>query len=152
MLNPDGVINGSHRCSLSGQDLNRQWRTPSRALHPTIYWTKQLWAYITLVMKRPPILSCDFHGHSRRMNAFFFGCEGLPEDNPTDAPDAVASDVSDAFESGNTGSTMIGHEKVIRLMNVVANSVDFPAAIVVLCADQRSQSQRIRFCIVSLCN
>jgi murein tripeptide amidase MpaA len=25
MLNPDGVINGHLRCSLSGNDLNRQW-------------------------------------------------------------------------------------------------------------------------------
>ena len=25
MLNPDGVVNGNYRCSLSGQDLNRQW-------------------------------------------------------------------------------------------------------------------------------
>jgi murein tripeptide amidase MpaA len=24
MLNPDGVVNGNYRCSLSGQDLNRQ--------------------------------------------------------------------------------------------------------------------------------
>ena len=25
MLNPDGVIVGNYRCSLSGLDLNRQW-------------------------------------------------------------------------------------------------------------------------------
>ncbi|KAJ3274298.1 Cytosolic carboxypeptidase 1 [Terramyces sp. JEL0728] len=41
MLNPDGTINGSHRCSLAG-------------------------------------LSCDFHGHSRKKNAFIFGCENPP--------------------------------------------------------------------------
>lgn len=28
MLNPDGVIVGNYRCSLSGYDLNRQWITP----------------------------------------------------------------------------------------------------------------------------
>jgi murein tripeptide amidase MpaA len=28
MLNPDGVINGNYRCSLSGADLNRRWRAP----------------------------------------------------------------------------------------------------------------------------
>jgi murein tripeptide amidase MpaA len=28
MLNPDGVINGNYRCSLSGQDLNRRWKNP----------------------------------------------------------------------------------------------------------------------------
>jgi murein tripeptide amidase MpaA len=25
MLNPDGVVAGNNRCSLSGQDLNRHW-------------------------------------------------------------------------------------------------------------------------------
>ncbi len=28
MLNPDGVINGNYRCSLSGSDLNRRWKSP----------------------------------------------------------------------------------------------------------------------------
>jgi hypothetical protein len=40
MLNPDGVINGNYRCSLSGHDLNRQWKDPSKKLHPTIFYTK----------------------------------------------------------------------------------------------------------------
>ena len=42
MLNPDGVINGNYRCSLAGCDLNRRWKAPSKALHPTIYNTKKL--------------------------------------------------------------------------------------------------------------
>lgn len=37
MLNPDGVIIGNYRCSLSGQDLNRQWQLPNSKLHPEIY-------------------------------------------------------------------------------------------------------------------
>lgn len=40
MLNPDGVINGNTRCSLSGCDLNRVWMDPSPKLHPTIYHIK----------------------------------------------------------------------------------------------------------------
>jgi len=28
MLNPDGVISGNYRSSLSGLDLNRQWIDP----------------------------------------------------------------------------------------------------------------------------
>lgn len=28
MLNPDGVIHGNYRCSLSGNDLNRKWKNP----------------------------------------------------------------------------------------------------------------------------
>ncbi|XP_042895363.1 cytosolic carboxypeptidase 1 isoform X2 [Parasteatoda tepidariorum] len=83
MLNPDGVINGCHRCSLSGQDLNRQWITPNCRLHPTIYYTKSLLHYLASKNKRP-LVFCDFHGHSRRSNAFFFGCN--PEQSwwPTD--------------------------------------------------------------------
>ena len=60
MLNPDGVVNGryaqhylepvyffeSHRCSLAGNDLNRQWKYPSATLSPTIYWTKMLWQHL----------------------------------------------------------------------------------------------------------
>jgi len=30
MMNPDGVIYGNYRCSLSGVDLNRQWSQPSK--------------------------------------------------------------------------------------------------------------------------
>ena len=41
MLNPDGVIFGNNRCSLAGVDLNRQWKVPVKALHPTVYSLKQ---------------------------------------------------------------------------------------------------------------
>lgn len=34
MLNPDGVINGSYRCSLSGNDLNRVWHRAEKYNHP----------------------------------------------------------------------------------------------------------------------
>lgn len=34
MLNPDGVINGNYRASLSGYDLNRVWKNPDSTLHP----------------------------------------------------------------------------------------------------------------------
>ena len=34
MLNPDGVINGSYRCSLSGYDLNRVLNRADRVSHP----------------------------------------------------------------------------------------------------------------------
>ncbi|NXY68803.1 CBPC4 carboxypeptidase, partial [Glareola pratincola] len=73
MLNPDGVINGSHRCSLSGDDLNRQWLTPSSQLHPTIYHTKGLLYYLRST-GRAPLVFCDYHGHSQRKNVFLYGC------------------------------------------------------------------------------
>uniref|UniRef100_A0A8C6TC21 Cytosolic carboxypeptidase 1 n=1 Tax=Neogobius melanostomus TaxID=47308 RepID=A0A8C6TC21_9GOBI len=53
MLNPDGVINGNHRCSLSGEDLNRQWQSPNL---------------------EAPLVFCDYHGHSRKKNVFMYGC------------------------------------------------------------------------------
>jgi murein tripeptide amidase MpaA len=40
MLNVDGVINGNYRCSLAACDLNRQFKDPSKTLHPAIYYTK----------------------------------------------------------------------------------------------------------------
>ncbi|NWW33395.1 CBPC4 carboxypeptidase, partial [Panurus biarmicus] len=53
MLNPDGVINGNLRCSLSGDDLNRQWLTPSSQLHPTIYHAKGLLYYLRSIGRAP---------------------------------------------------------------------------------------------------
>ncbi|XP_044837186.1 cytosolic carboxypeptidase 4 isoform X2 [Mauremys mutica] len=73
MLNPDGVINGNHRCSLSGDDLNRQWLAPSCQLHPTIYHTKGLLYYLCNV-GRAPLVFCDYHGHSQKKNVFLYGC------------------------------------------------------------------------------
>lgn len=48
MLNPDGVINGSHRCSLAGVDLNRVWNSPQKKHHPTIFHSKGLIEYMVL--------------------------------------------------------------------------------------------------------
>ncbi|XP_048829590.1 cytosolic carboxypeptidase 4 [Brienomyrus brachyistius] len=73
MLNPDGVISGSHRCSLSGMDLNRQWVKPDATLSPTIYHTKGLLSYLASV-GRSPLVFCDYHGHSRKKNFFLYGC------------------------------------------------------------------------------
>ncbi|XP_059192421.1 cytosolic carboxypeptidase 1 isoform X2 [Centropristis striata] len=73
MLNPDGVVNGNHRCSLSGEDLNRQWQNPNPELHPTIYHTKSLLQYLAQI-QRAPLVFCDYHGHSRKKNVFMYGC------------------------------------------------------------------------------
>ncbi|NWV34480.1 CBPC4 carboxypeptidase, partial [Grantiella picta] len=73
MLNPDGVINGNQRCSLSGDDLNRQWLTPNPQLHPTIYHTKGLLYYLCSI-GRAPLVFCDYHGHSQKKNVFLYGC------------------------------------------------------------------------------
>lgn len=73
MLNPDGVINGNHRCSLAAEDLNRRWDNPCPKLHPTIYHTKGLLQYLQMINKSP-LVYCDYHGHSRRKNIFLYGC------------------------------------------------------------------------------
>ncbi|XP_038625762.1 cytosolic carboxypeptidase 1 isoform X2 [Tachyglossus aculeatus] len=73
MLNPDGVVNGNHRCSLSGEDLNRQWLYPNPDLHPTIYHAKGLLQYLASI-RHLPLVFCDYHGHSRKKNVFMYGC------------------------------------------------------------------------------
>ncbi|GFO08515.1 cytosolic carboxypeptidase 1 [Plakobranchus ocellatus] len=73
MLNPDGVLNGNHRSSLVGEDLNRRWGKPCPVLHPTIYHTKGLLLYLNMINKTPMVY-CDYHGHSRRKNIFMYGC------------------------------------------------------------------------------
>ncbi|KAL3092895.1 hypothetical protein niasHT_020278 [Heterodera trifolii] len=73
MLNPDGVINGCQRCSLSGHDLNRVWNDPSPALHPTIYHAKGLLQYMDDLAKKRPFAFVDLHGHSRKSNVFMYG-------------------------------------------------------------------------------
>ncbi|XP_044278531.1 cytosolic carboxypeptidase 4-like isoform X3 [Varanus komodoensis] len=73
MLNPDGVINGNQRCSLSGDDLNRQWLNPDPVCQPTIYHTKGLLYYLS-IQGRAPVVFCDYHGHSQRKNVFLYGC------------------------------------------------------------------------------
>ncbi|XP_005077924.4 cytosolic carboxypeptidase 4 [Mesocricetus auratus] len=73
MLNPDGVINGNHRCSLRGEDLNRQWLLPQAHLQPTIYHAKGLLHYLCSI-GRGPVVFCDFHGHSQKKNVFLYGC------------------------------------------------------------------------------
>ncbi|CAH8627361.1 unnamed protein product [Schistosoma bovis] len=76
MLNPDGVIVGNHRCSISGKDLNRHWINPSSLIHPTIYHTKMLMELLTFC-ERSPYIFIDFHGHSRMKNIFLYGCSSI---------------------------------------------------------------------------
>uniref|UniRef100_A0A3B4WBP4 tubulin-glutamate carboxypeptidase n=1 Tax=Seriola lalandi dorsalis TaxID=1841481 RepID=A0A3B4WBP4_SERLL len=73
MLNPDGVINGTNRCDLNSEDLNRQWCKPDPVLSPTIYHTKGFLYYLNCI-GRPPLVFCDYHGHSRKKNVFLYGC------------------------------------------------------------------------------
>ncbi|XP_021120451.1 cytosolic carboxypeptidase 4 isoform X1 [Heterocephalus glaber] len=96
MLNPDGVINGNHRCSLRGEDLNRQWLAPKAHLQPTIYHAKGLLHYLNSI-GRGPVVFCDFHGHSQKKNVFIYGCsvkETLWQANCTVGAPALLEDIS----------------------------------------------------------
>uniref|UniRef100_A0AAQ5ZY36 Peptidase M14 domain-containing protein n=1 Tax=Amphiprion ocellaris TaxID=80972 RepID=A0AAQ5ZY36_AMPOC len=73
MLNPDGVINGTNRCDVNSEDLNRQWCKPDPVLSPTIYHTKGFLYYLNSI-GRTPLVFCDYHGHSRKKNVFLYGC------------------------------------------------------------------------------
>jgi len=73
MLNPDGVQFGNNRCSLAGVDLNRQWKRPSRTLHPTVYYLKSL--IRAEKQFNDVVMYIDLHGHSRKMNIFLYGLE-----------------------------------------------------------------------------
>ncbi|CAF3355299.1 unnamed protein product [Rotaria sp. Silwood1] len=80
MLNPDGVIVGNYRCSLSGRDLNRNYKTILKDAYPSIWHTREM---IKRFMNETElVLYCDFHGHSRKQNVFVYGCENkhLPDE------------------------------------------------------------------------
>ncbi|KAM5205147.1 cytosolic carboxypeptidase 3 [Hipposideros larvatus] len=74
MLNPDGVIVGNYRCSLAGQDLNRNYTSLLKELFPSVWYTRNM--IRRLMEKREVILYCDFHGHSKKENIFMYGCGG----------------------------------------------------------------------------
>lgn len=73
MLNPDGVIVGNTRSSLTGKDLNRQYRTVIRETYPSIWYTKTMIKRLT--EECGVAMYCDMHAHSRRHNIFIYGCE-----------------------------------------------------------------------------
>lgn len=80
VLNPDGVIFGNNRCSLAGVDLNRQWKIPMKALHPTVFHLKNLMAYQKKI--RDVYMYVDLHGHSRKYNVFMYGCDDKKRPKP----------------------------------------------------------------------
>ena len=75
MLNPDGVITGNYRCSLSGCDLNRQYNKFSsmKEYFPVIFHLRQMMR--KLCQEREVTVYCDLHGHSRKQNIFMYGCD-----------------------------------------------------------------------------
>jgi cytosolic carboxypeptidase protein 2/3 len=72
MLNPDGVIIGNYRCSLTGRDLNRNYKTILKEAFPPVWHTREMIRRFS--QEREIIVYCDLHGHSRRQNIFMYGC------------------------------------------------------------------------------
>ncbi|XP_028970678.2 cytosolic carboxypeptidase 2 isoform X2 [Esox lucius] len=77
MLNPDGVIVGNNRCSLTGRDLNRNYKSLLRESFPTVWATRTM--VQRLCEERKVLLYCDLHGHSRKHNVFSYGCKNPHE-------------------------------------------------------------------------
>jgi len=73
MLNPEGVICGNSRCSITGTDLNRRWNAPDEILHPQVYYLKNLMKKL-IAEKRTILVFCDLHGHTRKNSSFIYGC------------------------------------------------------------------------------
>lgn len=70
MINPDGVTIGNSRSSLVGVDLNRRWANPHCIAHPEIHFLKG-----SMLENNDKInIFCDFHGHNKKENCFFYGC------------------------------------------------------------------------------
>lgn len=80
MLNPDGVFLGNYRCNFPGYDLNREWASPDKLLHPEIFYTKRL---VELLHRHPLIdldVFVDIHAHTNATNSFMY-CNSLIHDD-----------------------------------------------------------------------
>jgi len=79
--NPDGVIAGNYRVSMSGNDLNRRYQSPHARLHPIVCAVKKLIRDLKpdlQVQDENQVLAfIDMHGHSRKKNVFMYG-PGFP--------------------------------------------------------------------------
>ncbi|TPP56787.1 hypothetical protein FGIG_10760 [Fasciola gigantica] len=75
MLNPDGVIVGNYRCSLSGCDLNRKYTSNLKRFFPTVWHTRKM--VLKMMCNYPVLVYCDLHGHSRKQQMFIYGCRSV---------------------------------------------------------------------------
>ena len=135
ILNPDGVINGNYRCSLSGQDLNRRWKAPSRVLHPVNFAVKRL--IRSFAKDRELMLYCDLHGHSRRKNIFMYGNNVKEQPHATRVFPYILSKICDffSFESSRfsmnrlkDGTARIAMYKELNITNIFTLEASFCGA------------------------
>jgi murein tripeptide amidase MpaA len=83
--NPDGVIIGNYRVSMSGNDLNRKYYCPHQKLHPIVCAIKKLIRNLKPDLNVPDeneiMAFIDMHGHSRKKNVFMYGPQFPIHDN-----------------------------------------------------------------------
>jgi len=65
MVNIDGVQLGNFRCDIFGNDMNRTW---AKGYYPVVQQIKKL------LREENIRYFFDLHGHSRKRNAFLYGC------------------------------------------------------------------------------
>ena len=65
--------------------------------------------YSTFVLKRPPYLFCDYHGHSCRKNIFLYGCSArhswLPADRQAADNEPLVSCLPQVRPPGRRGGS-----------------------------------------------
>ena len=71
ILNPDGVFRGYYRTDTRGVNLNRFYASPVLSEHPTIYATRELFAYYHTLSE--VYLYVDLHGHASKKGCFVYG-------------------------------------------------------------------------------
>eukprot|EP00759_Apiculatamorpha_spiralis_P021028 PhF_6_TR26145/c0_g1_i2/m.37037 len=97
MLNPDGVIVGNYRNTVTGKDANRTWRAPTETCSPCVLAAKNM--ITTTHQHRGVDLFIDFHGHNRKPNCFVYGCpEEHAERTPPNVFPFILSRLCDFFD------------------------------------------------------
>lgn len=135
MLNPDGVINGNYRCALSGQDLNRRWKAPSKVIHPVNFAVKRI--VRSFSKERDIVLYCDLHGHSRRKNIFMYGNNIKEQPHATRVFPYIMSKLCDYFSfeqsrfsmsKSKDGTARIAMFKELNIPNIFTMEASFCGA------------------------
>ena len=85
MINPDGVVVGNYRRSLTGRDMNRNYRTILQESFPSIYSIKRLLKRLN-TPPREILMYTDFHGHNRKNNIFIYGCTPTEQNRKENKP------------------------------------------------------------------
>jgi len=80
MLNPDGVIVGNYRNTVSGRDANRTWRRPATE-NSTVVAAKELIS--AAIARRGVDMFIDIHGHNKKPNVFMYGVDPPADADPT---------------------------------------------------------------------